>query len=618
MVHGFLASGASDFADSHRFLQDLGDADGTDYLSVERFNSDARVLNTRMSAVTITDTTFRDAHQSLIATRMRTCDMLPIAEELDRVGFYSLEVWGGATFDVCIRYLNEDPWERLKSLKAVIKDTPLQMLLRGQNLVGYRHYSDDIVVKFVEKSAENGIDIFRIFDAVNDIRNMEVSIKTAKKAGAHVQGTISYTISPVHTIDSFVSFARELSELNCDSICIKDMAGLISPRDTYDLIKALKSEVGLPINLHSHSTSGMAPMSYMAACDAGVDILDTAFSPFASGASQPPTETVVAALHRTAYDTGLDLNVLTGITEYFVGIREKYAGILDPISEKIDTKVLIYQIPGGMLSNLVSQLEEQNAMDRYKDVLAEMPRVRKDLGYPPLVTPTSQIVGTQAVLNVLTGERYKIIPKEVREYVRGMYGKPPAPIIEELLEKVLGEDDAITCRPADLLEPELDQITRKAQELGIVRKEEDILTYALYPQIAKTFLMGDAVEEEIKPAMSAGAVSSQVAAGNVFKVVVDGEIFQVEIEPTGETTIEAKKPAAADSVEGGIKSNMHGMILGLKVKKGDPVEKGDVVAVIEAMKMENDIHAPHSGIVRDIFVSKGDTVRAGDVIMAVN
>ncbi len=618
MVYGFLASGASDFADSHRFLQDLGDADGTDYLSVERFNSDARVLNTRMSAVTITDTTFRDAHQSLIATRMRTCDMLPIAEELDRVGFYSLEVWGGATFDVCIRYLNEDPWERLKSLKAVIKDTPLQMLLRGQNLVGYRHYSDDIVVKFVEKSAENGIDIFRIFDAVNDIRNMEVSIKTAKKAGAHVQGTISYTISPVHTIDSFVKFARELADLNCDSICIKDMAGLISPRDTYDLIKALKSEVGLPINLHSHSTSGMAPMSYMAACDAGVDILDTAFSPFASGASQPPTETVVAALHRTAYDTGLDLNVLTGIKEYFVGIREKYTGILDPISEKIDTNVLIYQIPGGMLSNLVSQLEEQNAMDRYKDVLAEMPRVRKDLGYPPLVTPTSQIVGTQAVLNVLTGERYKIIPKEVREYVRGMYGKPPAPIIEELLEKVLGEDDAITCRPADLLEPELDQITREAQELGIVRKEEDILTYALYPQIAKTFLMGDAVEEEIKPAMGAGAVSSQVAAGNVFKVVVDGEVFQVEIEPTGETTIEAKKPASADSVEGGIKSNMQGMILGLKVKKGDPVEKGDVVAVIEAMKMENDIHAPHSGIVRDIFVSKSDTVRAGDVIMAVN
>jgi pyruvate carboxylase subunit B len=544
--------------------------------------------------------------------------MLPIAEELDRVGFYSLEVWGGATFDVCIRYLNEDPWGRLKSLKAVIKDTPLQMLLRGQNLVGYRHYSDDIVVKFVEKSAENGIDIFRIFDAVNDIRNMEVSIKTAKKAGAHVQGTISYTISPVHTIDSFVSFARELSELNCDSICIKDMAGLISPRDTYDLIKALKSEVGLPINLHSHSTSGMAPMSYMAACDAGVDILDTAFSPFASGASQPPTETVVAALHRTAYDTGLDLNVLTSIKEYFVGVREKYAGILDPISEKIDTNVLIYQIPGGMLSNLVSQLEEQNAMDRYNEVLAEMPRVRKDLGYPPLVTPTSQIVGTQAVLNVLTGERYKIIPKEVREYVRGMYGKPPAPIIEELLEKVLGEDDAITCRPADLLEPELDQITRKAQELGIVRKEEDILTYALYPQIAKTFLMGDAVEEEIKPAMGAGAVSSQVAAGNVFKVVVDGETFHVEIEPTGEMTIEAKKPAAADSVEGGIKSNMQGMILGLKVKKGDPVEKGDVVAVIEAMKMENDIHAPHSGIVRDIFVSKSDTVRAGDVIMSVN
>ena len=576
-----------------------------------------------MSAVTITDTTFRDAHQSLIATRMRTCDMLPIAEAMDRVGFYSLEVWGGATFDVCIRYLNEDPWERLKSLKSAIKDTPLQMLLRGQNLVGYRHYPDDIVVKFVEKSAENGIDIFRIFDAVNDIRNMEVSIKTAKKAGVHVQGTISYTISPVHTIDAFVRFARELAELNCDSICIKDMAGLISPRDTYDLIKALKSEVGLPVDLHSHSTSGMAPMSYMAACDAGVDILDTAFSPFAGGASQPPTETVVAALRRTPYDTGLDLNVLTGIKEYFVGIKEKYRGILDPISEKIDTNVLIYQIPGGMLSNLVSQLEEQNAMDRYNDVLAEMPRVRKDLGYPPLVTPTSQIVGTQAVLNVLTGERYKIIPKEVREYVRGMYGRPPAPIIEELLEKVLGEDDVITCRPADLLEPELDRITKKAQELGIVRKQEDILTYALYPQIAETFLAGDAVEEEIKPVISAGAraVSSHAAMAatrNVFKVVVDGEAFHVEIEPTGEMTIEAKKHVPADSVEGGIKSNMQGMILGLKVKKGDPVEKGDVVAVIEAMKMENDIHAPHSGIVRDIFVSKSDTVRAGDVIMAVN
>ncbi len=549
--------------------------------------------------------------------------MLPIAEAMDRVGFYSLEVWGGATFDVCIRYLNEDPWERLKSLKSAIKDTPLQMLLRGQNLVGYRHYPDDIVVKFVEKSAENGIDIFRIFDAVNDIRNMEVPIKTAKKAGAHVQGTISYTISPVHTIDSFVRFAKELSELNCDSICIKDMAGLISPRDAYDLIKSLKSEVGLPVDLHSHSTSGMASMSYMAACDAGVDILDTAFSPFAGGTSQPPTETVVAALRRTPYDTGLDLNLLTEIKEHFVKLKEKYIGILDPISEKIDTNVLIYQIPGGMISNLVSQLEEQNAMDRYNDVLAEMPRVRKDLGYPPLVTPTSQIVGTQAVLNVLTGERYKIIPKEVREYVRGMYGKPPAPIIEELLEKVLGEDDVITCRPADLLEPELDQITREAQELGIVRKEEDILTYAMYPQIAKTFLMGDAVEEEIKPAIraGAGAVSSQAAMAatcNVFKVVVDGEAFHVEIEPTGEMTIEAKKPVPSDSVEGGIKSNMQGMILGLKVKKGDPVEKGDVVAVIEAMKMENDIHAPHSGIVRDIFVSKGDTVRAGDVIIAVN
>ncbi|KAB3547264.1 MAG: pyruvate carboxylase subunit B, partial [ANME-2 cluster archaeon] len=332
-----------------------------------------------MTQVAITDTTLRDAHQSLIATRMRTRDMLPIAEKLDSVGFFSLEVWGGATFDVCIRFLNEDPWDRLRSLAEEIRETPLQMLLRGQNIVGYRHYPDDIVIKFVEKSAENGIEIFRVFDALNDIRNMEVSIRTAKKTGAHVQGTISYTISPVHTIETFVTFATELASLECDSICIKDMAGLISPHAAYDLIKTLKDEVGLPVDLHSHSTSGMAPMSYMAACEAGVDILDTAFSPFAGGTSQPPTETVVAGLDGTPYNTGLDLALLTEIKEYFDGVKEKYMGILDPVSEKIDTSVLIHQIPGGMLSNLVSQLKEQDAMDRYGDVLQEMPKVRKDL-----------------------------------------------------------------------------------------------------------------------------------------------------------------------------------------------------------------------------------------------
>jgi pyruvate carboxylase subunit B len=571
-----------------------------------------------MTQVKITDTTLRDAHQSLIATRMRTRDMLPIAEKLDEVGFFSLEVWGGATFDSCIRYLNEDPWERLRSLKEIIKDTPLQMLLRGQNLVGYRHYADDVVVKFVEKAAENGIGVFRIFDAVNDIRNMEVSIRTAKKSGAHVQGTISYTTSPVHTTKSFVEFAHELASLECDSLCIKDMAGLITPKDAYTLIRSLKKEVGLPVDLHSHSTSGMALMSYMAACKAGVDILDTAISPFAGGTSQPPTETVVAGLKGTKWDTGLDLAKLIDIKAYFEEIKEKYRGILDPISEKTDTRVLVYQVPGGMLSNLVSQLKEQNAIDRFDEVLEEMPRVREDLGYPPLVTPTSQIVGTQAVLNVLMGERYKVIPKEVKEYVRGMYGRPPAQINKEIMVKVLGDEQPITCRPADLLEPELARLEEEARELGLVKKEEDVLTYALYPQVAPKFLRGDAVEEELTPAVQDAVQAEARQVYNQFKVVVDGEVFQVEVEPTGEMVIQENKPAPLPSVEGGIKSSMQGMVLGLKVKPGDAVQEGDVVAVIEAMKMENDIHSSHSGIVREVFVKESDFVAAGDVIMVVS
>lgn len=571
-----------------------------------------------MTQVKITDTTLRDAHQSLIATRMRTRDMLPIAEKLDEAGFFSLEVWGGATFDSCIRYLNEDPWERLRSLKEIIKDTPLQMLLRGQNLVGYRHYADDVVVKFVEKAAENGIGVFRIFDAVNDIRNMEVSIKTAKKCGAHVQGTISYTTSPVHTTESFVEFAHELASLECDSLCIKDMAGLITPKDAYTLIRSLKKEVGLPVDLHSHSTSGMALMSYMAACKAGVDILDTAFSPFAGGTSQPPTETVVAGLKGTKWDTGLDLAKLIDIKAYFEEIKEKYRGILDPISEKTDTRVLVYQVPGGMLSNLVSQLKEQNAIDRFDEVLEEMPRVREDLGYPPLVTPTSQIVGTQAVLNVLMGERYKVIPKEVKEYVRGMYGRSPAQINKEIMVKVLGDEQPITCRPADLLEPELDRLEEEARELGLIGKEEDVLTYALYPQVAPKFLRGDAVEEELNPAVRDAVPAEARPVYNQFKVVVDGEVFQVEVEPTGEMVIQENKPAPLPSVEGGIKSSMQGMVLGLNVKPGDAVQEGDVVAVIEAMKMENDIHSSHSGIVREIFVKESDFVAAGDIIMVVS
>ena len=570
-----------------------------------------------MPQVKLTDTTLRDAHQSLIATRMRTRDMLPIAEKMDDAGFFSLEVWGGATFDASIRYLNEDPWDRLRALKKTIKKTPLQMLLRGQNLVGYRHYSDDIVIKFVEHAAETGIDIFRIFDAVNDIRNMEVSIKTAKRVGAHVQGTVCYTISPVHPIPLYVKMAKELEKLGCDSLCIKDMAGLISPRNAFDLVKALKKEIDIPVDLHSHCTSGMAPMSYLYACEAGVDILDTAFSPFAWGTSQPPTETTVAALQGTPYDTGLDLILLTEIKKYFEEIKERYRGILDPISERIDTNVLKYQIPGGMLSNLVSQLKEQNALDKYEAVLAEMPKVREELGYPPLVTPTSQIVGTQAVLNVLLGERYKVVPKEVKDYVKGLYGRTPAPIGKEILTKILGDEKPITCRPADLIPPELDRITKEAYALGIVKKPEDILTFALYPAIAPKFLRGEMKEEALEvPRVTDG--KAQSALPTEFKVEVDGDVFNVKIMSAGGGM--SVKPVEAESpktLDGAINASMQGMVLKIKVKKGDAVNKGDVVMILEAMKMENNIHASHGGIVKDILVKEGSTVGAGDALLII-
>ena len=438
--------------------------------------------------VKITDTTFRDAHQSLMATRMRTESMLPIAEKIDEVGFFSLEVFGGATFDVCIRYLREDPWERLRLLKKHVRKTPLQMLLRGQNIVGYKNYPDDVVKKFVEKAAENGVDIFRIFDALNDTRNLEMAIKTARKVGAHVQGTICYTLSPVHTIQHYLEVAQRLAELECDSICVKDMAGMLAPKDAYELISALKKEIGLPVHLHCHSTSGMAPMTYLRACDAGVDIIDTAFSPLGWGTSQPPVETIVAALKNTPYDPGFDMRLLVEIAEYFKELREKYYDplrLIDPISERVDPSILVHQIPGGMFSNLISQLKEQNALDRLKEVLEEVPRVRKELGYPPLVTPTSQLVGTQAVFNVLSGERYGIVPNEVKDYVKGLYGKPPAPIDERVKGKIIGEEKPITCRPADLLKPELEAIPEEAKKF--IQSEEDALTYALFPKAALEF-----------------------------------------------------------------------------------------------------------------------------------
>ncbi|MBS5842367.1 MAG: oxaloacetate decarboxylase subunit alpha [Clostridiales bacterium] len=437
--------------------------------------------------VKITETILRDAHQSLIATRMPTDQMLPIVESLDQIGYNALEAWGGATFDASLRFLNEDPWERLRKIKARAKKTPLQMLLRGQNILGYKHYADDVVDYFVQKAIANGMDIIRIFDALNDPRNIERAMKACLKEGGHAQGCICYTISPYHNLDIFVRDAKRLEEMGASSICIKDMAGLLIPFEAYKLVKALKENVSIPIELHTHYTSGCGSMTYLKAIEAGVDIIDCAISPFALGTSQPPTEPIVATLAGTEYDTGLDLKALSEIADYFRPIREQYiqSGQLDPKMLGVDINALIYQVPGGMLSNLVSQLKQANAMDKYEDVLKEVPRVRADLGYPPLVTPSSQIVGSQAVLNVLSGERYKMVTKETKGVVKGEYGATPAPVSEEIKNLILKGEEPITCRPADLIEPELDKIREEIKQY--IEQDEDVLTYALFPQQALAF-----------------------------------------------------------------------------------------------------------------------------------
>ncbi|SKC83282.1 oxaloacetate decarboxylase subunit alpha [Maledivibacter halophilus] len=440
-----------------------------------------------MSKVKITETVLRDAHQSLIATRMKTEEMLPILKKLDEVGYHSLEMWGGATFDASLRFLDEDPWERLRTIRKNVKKTNLQMLLRGQNILGYKHYADDVVIEFVKKAVANGIDIIRIFDALNDVRNLRVALDTTKKEGAHAQAAISYTTSPVHTTQTYVKLAKEMENMGADSICIKDMSGLLTPYYSYELISALKKAVKIPIQLHSHATSGLASMTYLKGIEAGIDVIDTAVSPFALGTSQPPTESLVATLKGSKYDTGLSIDKLNEIAEYFKPIREKSieTGLLNPKVLGVNINTLIYQVPGGMLSNLVSQLKMQNALDKFDDVLKEVPRVREDLGYPPLVTPTSQIVGTQSVLNVITGERYKMIPNEVKAYVKGMYGKPTVPIKEEIVKKIIGDEEVITCRPADLIEPQLGKIRNEMKEY--LEQEEDVLSYALFPQVATNF-----------------------------------------------------------------------------------------------------------------------------------
>ena len=440
-----------------------------------------------MAKIKITETVLRDAHQSLLATRMSLADMLPILEAMDQVGYYSVEAWGGATYDACLRFLDEDPWERLRVIKSKMPNTKLQMLFRGQNMLGYRHYADDVVEYFVQRSVANGIDILRIFDALNDIRNLETAIKATKKEGAHLQGVLSYTTSPVHNIEYFVGYAKQLENAGADSICIKDMAGLVTPYVAYDLVKALKESVKIPVQFHSHYTSGLASMAHLKAIEAGVDIIDTAMSPLAMGTSHPATESMVAALQSTPYDTGLDLNKLDVVRAHFAKLREKYLaeGLINPKVLGVDANTLLYQVPGGMLSNLVSQLKEAHAEDKYYDVLREIPRVRKDFGEPPLVTPSSQIVGTQAVLNVLMGQRYKMFTKESKGLVRGEYGKTPVPIDPEFRKKIIGDEAPIECRPADLLEPELDKLRAECAQYS--EQPEDVLSYAQFGQVAVKF-----------------------------------------------------------------------------------------------------------------------------------
>lgn len=603
----------------------------------------------------VTDTTLRDAHQSHIATRLKTEDMIPICDKMDKVGFWSMEVWGGATFDSAMRFLREDPWERLRELRKALPNTKLQMLLRGQNLVGYRHYPDDIVWKFVEKSAENGIDIFRIFDALNDIRNLRSSIKAVKQFGKFVEGALSYTTSPVHTIDYFIDFAKALEDLGVDSICIKDMAGLIKPYEAYELVGKLKEVIKVPLHFHTHDTAGFASMSILKAIEAGVDIVDTAISPFASGTSQAPTESIVAALKDTDYDTGLSLELLSDIADYFREVKKKYAEFESEYTG-INTKILLWQIPGGMLSNLASQLKEQNALDKINDVLNEVPVVRKDLGYPPLVTPTSQIVGSQATLNVISGERYKVITNEIKNYLKGLYGKPPSEVNENLRKLAIGNERVIDRRPADYLESEL---LKFRSELGNrAKSEEDILSYALFPQVASEFfeLREKGELKVLMPRFEApkkekkhierlapsefnvkihGEMYHIKIAGSgqrtenprMFFVYVDGRLEEVLVEPLVEViasqegelipkvAIKTERPKATEV--GDVTTTIPGKVSSIKVKKGDKVMAGDPVMVVEAMKMENEIHTPIDGIIYEIYVSEGDTVNPGEALIRI-
>lgn len=587
----------------------------------------------------LTELVLRDAHQSLLATRLRLEDMLPIAAKLDQVGYWSMESWGGATFDSCIRYLGEDPWHRLRELKKAMPNTKQQMLLRGQNLLGYRHYADDVVQAFVERSFANGIDVFRIFDAMNDVRNLHTAVAAAVKVGAHAQGTLSYTVSPVHTIDGWLDMAMQLEDMGCHSICIKDMAGLLKPYVAEELITRLKERVKLPIAMQCHATTGLSTATYQKAIDAGIDMLDTAISSMSMTYGHSATETMVAITEGTARDTGLNLVLLGEIAAYFRDVRTKYAQFEGSL-KGVDARILLAQVPGGMLTNMESQLKEQGALDKMDLVLTEIPKVRKELGYLPLVTPTSQIVGTQAVLNVLSGERYKTITKETAAVLKGEYGSTPAPVDLALQQRVLAGAAAIVCRPADLLQPELAALTTelesKTQELQLKLAEDkidDVLTYALFPQVGLKFLQhrGDASKFEPaprqqKPVNQANTqveqVNNTVSAVGVYSVKVDGKVYQVEVGPAGavqqiKALVGENIPQSA-SIQPASKLNspLAGNILALKVSVGQQVEAGQVVLLMEAMKMETEIRASQSGIVSQIHISVGSAVTTGDLLVS--
>ena len=584
----------------------------------------------------ITELVLRDAHQSLLATRMRIEDMLPIAGKLDKIGFWSIESWGGATFDACIRYLGEDPWERIRRLKAAMPNTPQQMLFRGQNILGYRHYADDLVEKFVERCAVNGVDVFRIFDALNDLRNLETAIKATVKVEKHAQGTISYTVSPVHTIDLWVDLGKRIEDMGAHSICIKDMAGLLRPYVAFELVSRLKEAVAIPIHMQCHATTGLSTATCVKAAEAGIDNIDTAISSMSMTYGHSPTESLVAILEGTDRDTGLDLEALEEVATYFREVRKKYAKFEGGL-KGVDSRILVAQVPGGMLTNLENQLREQNAGDKLDAVLEEIPAVREDLGMLPLVTPTSQIVGTQAVINVLSGKRYATITKETAGVLKGEYGATPAGVNKELQARVLEGADPVTCRPADLLEPEVELQTEK---LGQIASEknfrladdviDDVLTYALFPQIGTRFLQNrgnpDAFEPapglEPEPAPEPAAAPPAAAQGPaVYSVRVNGREFTVEVAEDGqlagvEPVSEPAQPATPSSGDA-VKAVLAGNIFKVLVAPGDRVEEGQTLVVVEAMKMETAVSAPKAGTISDVFVKEGDVVAVGDSLVAI-